>query len=184
MCFKDGFDGAGQQVSMKSIEMIESKSNMFQYGLIPLKLICHQDNKNMTPWQNYLPNALRLLRPVFLIRETETYQDLLYLIVPTTDKAREELNAEGMCYLFGKNYINVKIYIQDTMKDLKFKRLISGEGGADCIICKTKTTEWTDIRKVSEGFPIDPSSEETWTLNEKIVNKDGIIPTKTGDFAT
>ena len=41
MCFKDGCDGAGQQVSMKSIEMIESKSNMFQYGLIPLKLICH-----------------------------------------------------------------------------------------------------------------------------------------------
>ena len=41
MCFKDGCDGAGQQVSMKSIEMIDSKSNMFQYGLIPLKLICH-----------------------------------------------------------------------------------------------------------------------------------------------
>ena len=40
MCFKDACDGAGQQVSMKSIEMIKSKSNMFQYGIIPLKLIC------------------------------------------------------------------------------------------------------------------------------------------------
>ena len=70
------------------------------------------------------------------------------------------------------------------MKDLKFKRLISGLGGADCILCKTKTTEWTDIRRVSEGFPINRSSEETWKVYEKLVNNDGIIPTKTGDFAT
>jgi hypothetical protein len=89
-----------------------------------------------------------------------------------------------MCCLFGKNCINVKIYIQDTMKDLKFKRLISGLGGADCILCKTKTSEWTDITRVSEGFPIDRSSEETWLLYEKLVNKDGIIPTKTRDFDT
>ena len=41
----------------------------------------------MTLWQNYSPNASRSLRPVFLIRETETNQDLLDLIVPTTDKA-------------------------------------------------------------------------------------------------
>ena len=80
----------------------------------------------MTLWQNYSPNASRSLHPVFLIRETETNQDLLETINPTTDKAREELNAEVMCCLFGKNYINVKIYIQDTMKDLMFKRLISG----------------------------------------------------------
>ena len=31
------------------------------------------------------------------------------------------------------------------MKDLKFKQLISRLGDANCILCKTKTTGWTDI---------------------------------------
>ena len=38
MVFKDGGDGAGQQVVWNSKSMKDSKANMFQYGLTPLKL--------------------------------------------------------------------------------------------------------------------------------------------------
>ena len=44
-----------------------------------------------------------------------------------------------MCLLFGNNCINVKIYIQDTMKDLILKQLISGR-------CKLYTLQSQNYR--------------------------------------
>ena len=68
MTFKDGGDGAGQQVVWKSKSMIDSKENMFQYGITPLKLTRRRDDgTNEVLWENHTPNAPRTLRPLFLI---------------------------------------------------------------------------------------------------------------------
>ena len=34
--------------------------------------------------------------------------------------------------------------IQDTMKDMKFKKKICGSGGADCILCESRQNDWLD----------------------------------------
>ena len=84
---KDGGDGAGSMPSLRSKKKpgVENENNnnetaddeesddedeaehIFQYGLIPLKLVrnynCHQD----ILWQNKLPNSFRSLRPIYLI---------------------------------------------------------------------------------------------------------------------
>ena len=183
MTFKDGGDGAGQQVVWNSKEMLESKENMFQYGITPLKLVLRNKETVETLWINHTPNSCRTLRPLFLIRESETDEDLLNLVIPTTDKARSELKEEGVCVKYQEdNAVNVKVTIHDSMKDLKFKRHISGLGGADCILCISQTKDWTDREKVSAGFPIERSAEETWKLYEQLVNEEGDVPTKAGDF--
>lgn len=89
-----------------------------------------------------------------------------------------------MCVTFGEKGYNVKIIIHDTMKDLKFKRAISGLGGADCILCKTKTDDWTKLEKCKEGFPINRTAEDTLSLYMNLVDEDGNISTKSGDFET
>ena len=57
--------------------------------------------------------------------------------------------------------MNVKAKIVDTMKDLKLKKAISGLGGADCILCTTKQSDWLDQKKIENGFPINRRAEET-----------------------
>ena len=48
----------------------------------------------------------------------------------------------------------VTITIKDYMKDLKLKKMLSGIGGGECIICETRPAEWKDVAKIREGFPI------------------------------
>ena len=185
MVFKDGGDGAGQQVIWNSKSMKDAKANMFQYGITPLKLSNkNEDGSKELLWLNHTPNASRTLRPLFLIREKETDDDLLSLVIPTTDAARKELQEEGLCIRLDDKAVNVKIVIHDSMKDLKFKKHISGLGGADCILCVSQQKDWTDKERVQEGFPINRSAEDTLRLFEELVDKDGNVPCKGGDFDT
>ena len=71
--FKDGCDGAGQQVVMQSTSMIDAKDNMFLYGLVVLKLVCKRENgEEIVLWQNKTLNSSGTLRPIYLLREQET----------------------------------------------------------------------------------------------------------------
>ncbi len=154
--------------------------NMFQYGLTPLKLLFYKDGEAEVLWVNHAPNSSSSLRPVFLVREAETNKDLLNLVIPTTDQARSELAAEGVCAWYqsdsgGDQAVDVKIFIYDTMKDLKFKRSISGLAGADCILCVSKQGDWTDREKVTKGFPIQQTAEDTMKLYQELVNCDGKV---------
>ena len=186
MVFKDGGDGAGSQIVWHSTSMLEYKENMFQYGLAALKLLFRKDGatEDEVLWINDTPNSSRSLRPVFLVRESETDEDLLDLVIPTTDQARSELVAEGLCARYRKQAVDVKIIIHDTMKDLKFKKVISGLGGADCIICYSKQEDWVNRKKVTEGFPIKRTAEDTLKIYQTLVDGDGEVPRAAGDFAT
>ena len=69
------------------------------------------------------------------------------------------------------------------MKDLKLKKKLSGMGGADCILCKSRQADWKDPMKIKEGFPICRTSESTRELYEKlIIEGDGEIVRKAGDY--
>jgi len=72
--------------------------------------------------------------------------------------------------------------IADTMKDLKFKKHISGLGGADCILCISRTEDWTNVDNIIRGFPIQRNAKDTLTLYHDLVGADGNIPRNRNDF--
>ena len=61
--------------------------------------------------------------------------------------------------------------VKDSMKDLKFKKLISGLGGADCILCKSKVNEWRDPTKVDGVFKIDRSASDTQKIFSDVLDE-------------
>ena len=139
---KDGGDGAGTMPRLKSkkkkpegensedekendpsVIEEEEAEHMFQYGIIPLKLIHDDGGHQDILWQNKVPNSARSLRPIYLIREKETNTELLDLVIKNTDTARNELNSNGFSVQYKGNTYNISCIMRDTMKDLKFKKV-------------------------------------------------------------
>ena len=59
------------------------------------------------------------VRPIYLIREVETNDELLELVIKSTDTARNKLN-EGLCIKYNETTsLDINFFIQDIMKDLK-----------------------------------------------------------------
>lgn len=184
MYLKDGGDGAGTMPALKSKQAAgneeEDDDHIFQYGIIPLKLTCG----NETIWQNKVPNAARSLRPVYLIREVESDSGLLNFVVKETDQARKHLNTAGLFINVDDEEFHVSCEVKDSMKDLKFKKLISGLGGADCILCKSKAKDWTDRIKLQDGFKINRDAADTQKIFSEVLDENGNIRIEPGDFET
>ena len=173
---KDGGDGAGSMPSLRSKKKPKANNDtdaddscvgeedddsdededeaehMFQYGIIPLKLVRNIDGQEEIYWQNKVPNSARSLRPIYLIREKETEDNLLDFVIKETDRVRKDLNSNGLlvpiCLNNEEVYHHVTCDMRDTMKDLKFRKAISG---LDCILCKSKVAEWTNVEKIKAG---------------------------------
>ena len=182
MNFKDGGDGAGTMPFLKSKKAVDDDDHMFQYGLIPLKLTQQLHGKEEVVWRNTVPNAARSLRPIYLIREKENNPSLLDLVIKNTDQARNNLNENGIDVVVDKQSHHVLCNIKDSMKDLKFKKSISGLGGADCILCKSKVSDWTDLTKIKEGFKINRTAADTKEIFHSVIDEDGNIMIKPKDF--
>ena len=164
--YKDGGDGAGSQTVWDSVSMNDASDHMFQYVIVPLRV--EQDSEVV--WKNPAPNAASSVRPVYLLRAEETEPRVIDLYVKTTDDARTFLSnniihikdCEGVLYP-GQHVIH------DTMKDLKLKRDLSGCGGADCILCESRTSDWKDPAKIADGFPITRFADATKQLYEHLI---------------
>ena len=184
MYMKDGCDGAGSQQNMKTRctdeEKEEFEHHMFQFGIVPLKLVCERldpENsdmiKSVTLWENFSPNSQLTVRPVYLIREKETNEELLQEVIISTDKSRDTLNEEGMVVKFSDSVVDMNFIIRDTMKDMKLKKHLSGMKGADCILCHSKQKDWTSLEKVEEGFQITHSAHEALEIFNALAGKEG-----------
>ena len=179
---KDGGDGAGTMHSLKSKKSVDDAHNIFQYGIIPLRLTQNIQGDEQEVWCNPVPNSSRSLRPSHLIRELETDADLLDLVIKETDQVRKEFNQNGIKMLVGGVEITLHCNIKDTMKDLKFKKKISGLGGADCLLCKSQAKDWTDKVKAAEGFKINRSAADTFAIYESVLDEDDEIIINPKDF--
>ena len=175
---KDRGDGAGQMPSLKSKVAVDDSENMFQYEIIPLKMTKVNKDSEDVVWVNPVPNSARSLRPVYLIREKETNEELLHEVIHKTDEARNDLNINGVTV----DGHDVKVDIKDTMKDLKFKKTICGLGGTTCLLCKSQVKDWTNEEKICEGFRIDRSAADTNQIFKSVVNEHGVIVVKPHDF--
>ena len=140
---KDGGDSAGQMSSLKSKVAMDDSENMLQYGIIPLKMTKVNKDSEDVVWVNPVPNSVRSLRPVYLIRDKEMKEELLHEVIHKTDEARNDLNINGVTVGH-----DVKVDIKDTMKDLKFKKTICGLGGDACLLCKSQVKDWINEVKI------------------------------------
>ena len=87
---------------------------MPQYSIILL----HLTSGNEVIWKTRSPNSADSLMSVFLICEKENDQELLNLVIPTTDNARTNLNKNDITINCKNQNIHLHIDIKDTMKDL------------------------------------------------------------------
>ena len=179
---KDGGDGAGTMPSLKARKTADDVHNIFQYGIIPLRLTQKIQGVELEVWCNPVPNSSKSLRPSHLIRKAETDADLLNLVITETDKVRKDFNQNGIKLLVDGNEICCDCNIKDTMKDLKFKRKISGLGGADCLLCKSQAKDWTDKTKANQGFKINRTAADTFAIYESLLDEDNEIVINMKDF--
>ena len=68
------------------------------------------------------------------------------------------------------------------MKDIKYKKKLSGLGGADCLLCSTKQEQWLDPQYIASGFPINRSASENMQI-WKDLSVNNVIKAP-NDFAT
>lgn len=183
---KDGGDGAGSMPKLKTASAVDEEEHIFQYGIIPLKLIQTTNGVEVVKWSNPVMNSAKTLRSVFLIREKEENHELLDLVVKTTDAARNSLNHEGIDIDFEGNVYHIYLDIKDTMKDLKFKKKISGLGGADCLLCKSQQNDWTNPELIANAnqFEINRTAIDTRTIFLSVIDENGNIQINTKDFET
>ena len=105
----------------------------------------------------------------FIFRGHEDDEDLLDAVVPQTDIPRNFLNASVMnIEAANKMLYSVQLAITESMKDLKFKKKLSGLWGADCILCESKKKDWK-VGKIIEGFPISRTADDTLALYEQLM---------------
>ena len=156
--------------------------SLFQYSIVPLRVEQGTD----VIWKNATPNSSSSTRPVFLLRAEEDEERVLELVVPTTDAAREQLKQPRDIFDDNSNIYTVTNYIHDSMKDLKFKKKLSGLGGADCIICESRKADWKDVNKVKEGFPITRTAGSSIDLYQQLMEEGngGEIRKKQGDYTS
>ncbi len=169
--------------------MVNYCHTIFQYGVTPLVLkgsYVDRDGSNhsITLWKNPAPNSPLGLRPLYLIREEESSDELLSLVVPETDAARQELVSDGVFIRSSGVRYECSIKIMDSMKDLKFKRMVSGLGGADCLLCVSRQKDWTQPEQYQQGFAITRSATTTRQLYNDLVTDDGNIERSNNDFET
>ena len=68
------------------------------------------------------------------------------------------------------------------MKDLKLKKMISGQGGADCLLCEFPQSSWMDPAQIAEGFPITTSAELVEQIYNQLSTPEGNILKQKGDY--
>ena len=181
--YKDGADGAGSQAIWKSKSMKDAAPNIYQYSIVPLRMEVLSQNESKIIWKNPAPNSAFSCRPQELFREKE--DNCMHHSIPYTDRSRTELMEESVAIVSHRRpeiAYQVEIVIHDTMKDMKFKKLLSGQGGADCMLCIFPQSSWMSVEQINNGFPITITSDFLHRLYNQLATAEGDIPKKEKDY--
>jgi hypothetical protein len=94
------------------------------------------------------------------------------------------LRNEGIKFVHDNETYEVEVYIEASMKDLKVRMMKSGLGGADCLMCTTRQSDWKDVAKINNDnyFNICRTSEKTLETYNKMTEEEGKIVKKKNDY--
>ena len=172
--FKFGFDGSGGHNIFNQKGAAET--NNITMGMIcPLLVKCGEERI----WKQERPQSQNSHRPLILQLGKETIESLR-IYGPVT---REMADAEKVELLVKvrDQEIKVKVKVRITALDRKAADAVTGLGGAPCDLCLLSTDELHDEDAV-EDMPISRTLASTKALAESLMDIDGVIRTKTGDF--
>ena len=111
----------------------------FKYGKNSLRVTCTRDNGvEEIKLKHCFLNSTVTLRLAYLIHELETDPVELQNFIEATDQDSKSLNNKS--FVLDTNYTKagMHVLIQDTTKDMTFKRNISNHGGTKWISCNAR----------------------------------------------
>ena len=178
---KDGCDGSGKHSIYNQIDNV-NVNNMMSYMFVVLEIYENNGNVDqqdeMAPiFTDPLPNSADASRPIALIMGKESSESLGEFI-PIIQNEIAEIQEDGLCIFNNDRAINVTIEIKSTMTDGKIKKLLTGRGGAYCIVSNCTRENGNIAQKYLDGFPLEGVSlKELWDMFFSI-EKDGKISEK------
>ncbi|CAF1103757.1 unnamed protein product [Didymodactylos carnosus] len=180
---KTGHDGAGGQSIYRANQNPMTDANIFSKMMGPLSL--SDSATGETFWRNQAPNSAFWTRPLALIAEKENFE-LIRFVNETFEPQEQMLRENGLSFDHNGQTYKVFIVIEDSMKDMKVRMVESGLGGADCLICYTRQTEWKDVKKLNEenAFLITRTAEKTMNLYNEMIEESGEIKKRKNDYET
>ncbi len=149
---------------MQTADLYQADENIYQHSIVPLRMDgIKSDGTSDTLWRNRAPNAAKGCRPTSLIRSKESTAVVQY-DVNYIEREINKLHEESCAVVSFRNpdtAYQVEHEIKSTMKDLNMKKKIqSGLGGADCILCETKQADWMNVKVIEKGFAITRTVEK------------------------
>ncbi|CAF4507988.1 unnamed protein product, partial [Didymodactylos carnosus] len=168
---KTGHDGAGNMAIYKSVNTPMENANIFSKMFVSLSL---EASTGEVLWINESPNSSHWCRPLALIAEKESVE-LLYFVNGAFEPEEKRLQEEGTTFDYNNTKYDLKITIETSMKDLKVRTIESGLGGADCLLCTTRSNEWKDVDKIKKPyfFAVNRTAEKTLDLYNQMIKDDG-----------
>ena len=121
--------------------------NFLLYAFKPLNI---RDSCDNLVWSNPTPNSQFQIRPIALLAAKEKRHLMDTYINPFVS---ELLN--GVSLSEGQGVVKVKVI--RSMFDSKMAGILSGSGGAHCLLCTANFKQLHDIELIRDGFPINRS---------------------------
>ena len=133
------------------------------YMFTPLEL--RTTNSNDTLWKEYSPASPHSCRPLSLILGKETDADLKSVYKYLITEKRASIQSTLLVVLFKDRKFTIKLVFKLSLVDGKMRSLLSGRGGAFCLLC-TCTRE--DARNLELQFSIDISGDQIQDIWRKL----------------
>ncbi|CAF0942661.1 unnamed protein product [Didymodactylos carnosus] len=109
---------------------------------------------------------------------------LLQFINGIFEPVEKSVRENGTSFEYKSVTDNVKVVIENSMKDLKVRTMESGLGGADCLLCTSRRADWKDVSKIEDPdyFAINHTAEKTLDTYKTLLRADGELEKTTGDY--
>ena len=177
---KDGCDGSGRH-SLYNQHGNVNVHNIFSYMFVVLELYEYKESPNSSQSQYVLvyseplPNSSDAARPIALVMGKENLETLGELI-PVIQSEISEILEDGLCLSIDIRVMNIEVEMKSSMTDGRVKILLTGRGGAYCIVSDCTRENGNISQKYCDGFPMKGVSlPELWSMFSSI-EKDGKIP--------
>ena len=177
---KDGCDASGRH-SIYNQHGNVNVHNIVSYMFVVLEIyeIKHNPNSSQNQYvlvySEPLPNSSDASRPITLIMGKEN-NETLGEFIPLIQSEISDIQEDGLCINIDSRVMNIEIEINSTMTDGKMKTLLTGRGGAYCIVSDCSRDDGNITQRYIDGFPIKGVSiPELWNIFSSI-EKDGKVP--------
>ncbi|XP_038073986.1 uncharacterized protein LOC119742038 [Patiria miniata] len=191
---KDGLDGSGRHSIYHQKGPAQTYS-MILYMWILLEVIKEAGSSGesssgegssqasgLTVWKESAANSPEAAVPLFLVKGKED-RELLKSIIPPIEAEKTALSTTGIeINISGASY-HFRFEFNLTMVDGKMVKLLTGRGGAYCILCPASRDECHNLDRIDEGFPIGEVSNEDLRKLYQDLQDEGEIKPKPGDYA-